>query len=208
MLILSSSQTALGYDKNNSPTFEDQLGNSTKTTLVNDYSIILNQTTPKLTYDIGETIPINATLVNVGNKTVQITYFEPEFFLEIKNQAGEVVWPQNSRIGWVPEPVGTKTLKPGERFSEQPWRVTQPGVSHPAIRLLVEGNYTVISVGLFTFNNTDSAIPSYQKPIWSKPMQITILPEKVPEFPFAIPILLVSITSLIIFYRLKFKNGF
>jgi len=34
---------------------------------------------------------------------------------------------------------------------------------------------------------------------------LLVLSSPIPEFPFAIPILLVSITSLIVFYRMKFR---
>ncbi len=191
------------------PTFEEQFGNPTKTKLVNDGSIlVLNQTAQKLEYKMGENITIIPELINIGNRTISIAYLEPAFFLEIKNQTGDVVWPQSTRIGWVPEYSGIKTsLKPGEHFSGKPWGVTlRPDIFPPTIRLSDPGNYTVISIGLFTFNTTHSVTAGNLEPIWSKPLQITILPEKVPEFPFAVPILLISITSLIVFYRIRIRK--
>lgn len=196
-------QTILGIPQSYNPTLEDQLGNSTKIKLAYDGSLlILNQTTSKLVYKSGENITIIPELINTGNKTVDIAYLEPEFFLEIKNQTGYVVWPQHTVIGWIPEFSGIKTLKPGEHFGAQPWGVTLGQDYFPhAIKLLVPGNYTATSVGLFTFDTTHSVTADKLEPVWSKPIQITVIP----EFPFAILILLISITSLIVFHRIKFR---
>lgn len=45
-----------------------------------------------------------------------------------------------------------------------------------------------------------------QLPYSTTPEKIEIGARGIPEFPFAIPILLISITSMIVFYRLKFKK--
>lgn len=43
--------------------------------------------------------------------------------------------------------------------------------------------------------------------LWSKPLQITVLPEeKVPEFLFAIPMLLICVISVIVFYGIMFEK--
>ncbi len=215
-LILLMPQIAVGTQQHD-PTLEDQVGNSTQTKLVYDGSIlILNQTIPKVVYKIGENIATSTELINIGNNSVSIAYREPEFFLEIKNQSGNLVWPPHARVGWIPEFGGTKTLKPGEHFSAKPWTITQ-GWNYPPLRLDAPGNYTVISVGLFKFNTTNIVGVYHPYAVWSKPIQITVLPEsyvqnetspappKAPEFPFAIPVLLASIASLIIFYRIKFR---
>lgn len=214
MLVLASSPIVFGYTKYN-PTLEDQLGNSTKTKLVHDGAIlILNQTIQKLVYKVGENITISTELINIGNKAVDIAYGEPWVALEIKNQNGDEIWP-NSGIASYPEFQGKKTLKPGEHISEQPWGLTSaPNIFPNTIRLSSPGNFTAISVAIFRFTtpleNSDSVVP-----LWSKPLQITILPEeyiqnetnssmvKIPEFPVTIPILAISLIFLLVFYRMK-----
>jgi hypothetical protein len=60
------------------PKLEEQFGNPTKTKIMHDGSIlILNQTTTKLVYQSGENISIIPELINIGNKTVDIGYWEP-----------------------------------------------------------------------------------------------------------------------------------
>ncbi len=192
------SQSVFGKGQTYNTELEKQFGSPTKTILAHDNAIlILNQTTQKLAYKIGENITINTELINIGNKTVDIAYCKPWIALEIKDQTGNEIWP-NSQLACIPEFLGKNTLQPGEHLSEQPWVA-----SMLPPRVYTSGNYTVVSVAVFTFgthtNNLDSV-----EPLWSKPLQITILPEKVPEFPFAIPVFIISIASLIVFYRMKF----
>jgi len=157
------------------PTLEEQFGNPTQTKLVHDGAIlILNQTTQKLAYKMGENITIIPELINTGNKTVTVGYCEPLVAFEIKNQAGDEVWPK-SQLGCVPELTGKKTLQPGEHLSVQPWGLTAPDTFSPP-RLSIPGNYTVVSVALFTFGTNTNRLDSIE-PLWSKPLQITVLPE-------------------------------
>ena len=160
------------------PTFEEQFGNPTQTKLVHDNAIlILNQTTKKLVYKGGENIFFNTELINIGNKTVDIAYWEPEFFLEIKNQTGNVVWPQSTIVGYIPEYGGIKTLKPGEQFGARPWTTpTGPMYDPFPIKIYAPGNYTVISLATLTFDTHTQMISSLE-PLWSKPLQITVVPE-------------------------------
>lgn len=163
------------------PTLEEQFGNPTQTKIIHDNAIlILNQTTKKLVYQSGEEITISPELINIGNKTVDIAYWEPEFFLEIKNQSG-IVWPQYATAAYIPEFHGIKTLKPGEQFGVRPWTTpTGPIFDPPPIRVYAPGNYTVISVTTFTFDTNTNRLNSME-PLWSKPLQITVLPEKYVE---------------------------
>lgn len=198
-------------------TLESQFGNTSKTELIHDGAmIILNQTTQKLSYKMGENITVNTELVNVGNKAVDIAYCEPWVAFEIKSQVGDEIWPK-SQLACIPEFSSKKTLQPGEHFVVQPWGsrsgnvISPPSSDNP-------GTYSVISVAVFTFNTSPGGLSSAE-PVWSKPLQITVLPEKyienkddssitkAPEFPFALPMLLVGITSLILLYRIKFKTS-
>jgi len=52
------------------------------------------------------------------------------------------------------------------------------------------------------FETTLNLLDTYNKTIAPN---TNLISPKIPEFPFAVPILLVSITSLIVFYRFKFR---
>lgn len=175
-IIFLASQSAFGKDSTYNPTLEDQWGNSTKTKVVHDNSIlILNQTT-KLAYKMGENITINTELINIGNKTVTIGYCEPWVVFEIKNQAGDEVWPK-SQVACIPEFTGQKTLKPGEHLNVQPWSSMTANTVIPSPKLYVPGKYTAVSVALFTFDTNSKNLGSIE-PLWSEPLQIDILTEK------------------------------
>ncbi len=107
VISLTISQTAFG-----SPALEYQLGNSSTTERSYDDSIlILNQTTQKPSYKMGENIVISTELINAGSNSVDITYCLPWIALEIKDHTGDEVWPK-SQLGCIPEFSGNKTLQP------------------------------------------------------------------------------------------------
>ena len=165
------------------PTFEEQWSNPTQTQLSHNGTIlILNQTSDKPEYKVGENITISTELINLGNKNVDIGYWPPLVVLEIKNQDGAVVWPKITRIGILQEFHGVETIRPGEHLSEKPWgsdNFTQMSYDMPQLR--VPGKYTVVSMALFTFNMTTDS-QGHRAPVglttqlWSKPIQITVLP--------------------------------
>lgn len=167
------------------PTFEEQWGNPTQTSLAHDGAIlILNQTSDKPEYKVGENITISTELINLGNKIVDIGYWPPMVVLEIKNQDGVVVWPTITRIGTLQEFYGIETIRPGEHLSEKPWdngNFTHISYEMPLPQLHAPGKYTVVSMALFTFNMTTNS-QGYREPtglttqLWSKPIQITVLP--------------------------------
>lgn len=198
VLIFALSQTTFGYN----PTLEDQLGNSSTTKLVHDGSLlILNQTSEKWTYKSGENITIIPEIINIGNKTVNLYYLEPSLFLEIKNQDGNLVWPQSATVGYIPEFSGMKVLKPGEKYGVKPWTTpTGPAYDPSPIVISVPGNYTAISVASFKFDPKPND-PNSDVYLWSRPLQITVLPENAPEFPFAQVMLVFGIISAVVIYR-------
>jgi hypothetical protein len=66
------------------------------------------------------------------------------------------------------------------------------------------GKYTVYtSAPIFVYD--ENMVQLGGGLLWSKPLQITVLAEKIPEYPFAVPVLIISFVSLLIFYRIKFK---
>ena len=166
------------------PTFEERLGNPTQTWLAHDGAIlILNQTSAKPEYKVGENITISTELVNLGHKSVDIGYWPPLVVLEIKDQKGVLVWPENTNLGIIEEIYGVETIMPGEHLSAKPWgngNFTHMPYEMHLPQSHVPGKYTVVSMALFTFNmTTDSR--GHREPtglttqLWSKPVQITIL---------------------------------
>ncbi len=197
---LISPQSAFGIDQTYPSTLEKQFGNIATTKLIHgDSVLILNQTTQKLAYEIGENITVNTELVNVGNKTVEIVHCEPWIALEIKDHIGNEIWP-NSQMACIPEFYGKQTLQPGEHISVPPWVV-----SMLPPKVYASGNYTVLSVAVFAFGTQVNSLSSAEH-LWSKPLRITILPEKIPEFPFAVSILLASFVSVIVSYRIRIRK--
>ncbi|MDE1763898.1 MAG: hypothetical protein KGH88_06605, partial [Thaumarchaeota archaeon] len=189
---------------------EDLFGNATQTYRThNGTTLILDQIT-KLEYKSGENITVTPELVNIGNRNVDISYWEPLTLFEIKDSDNKIVWPKINGIGFIPEWHDVVKIKPGEDFIEHQWR---PG-STLYTQIREPGNYTVRSVAFFTFDAHTKYMNSVQ-PLWSKPLQITVLPEKyvenetdssmpnAPEFPFAVPVLLISAISAIVFSRMK-----
>lgn len=118
--------------------------------------LILNQTSDKPEYKVGENVTISIELINIENKSVDIGYWPPLVVLEIKNQNGAVVWPKITHIGILQEFYGVEKITPGEHLSEKPWG--NGNFAHllyemPLPQLHVPGNYTVVSVALFTFKD-------------------------------------------------------
>ena len=167
------------------PTFEERLGNPTQTWLAHNGTIlILNQTSDKPVYKVGENITISTELINLGSKSVDIGYWPPLVVLEIKDQKGALVWPENTNLIDFLEINGVETITPGEHLSEKPWgngNFTNMPYEMPLPQLHVPGKYSVVSMALFTFNMTTNS-RGHREPtglttqLWSKPIQITVLP--------------------------------
>ncbi|CUR52290.1 protein of unknown function [Nitrosotalea devaniterrae] len=176
---------ALVFFQPNNPTFEERLGNPTQTWLAHDGAILLlNQTSNKPEYKVGENITISTELINVGDKSVDIGYWPPLVVLEIKDKNGALVWPENTNLMAILEFYGVETIRPGEHLGEKPWghgNFTYLMYKMPLPQLHVPGKYTVVSMALFTFNMTTDG-HGHREPtglttqLWSKPIQITVLP--------------------------------
>ena len=189
-------------DRRNKGFYED----ITKTELVyNGGTLKIDQHMEKTEYKSGERIWVSRELVNTGNKTLKIAYtsygiFETYFI----NQANNMVMPKYGSYTTLLEGFEYITLKPGSYTLDN--TTGNKSYAYPprytfSFVINVPGNYTIITgASLGVYDNTTKLVDGY---VWSKPLQITVLPEKVPEFPFAIPILLISIASMIVFYRMK-----
>ncbi len=137
------------------------------------------------TFKMGENIIVIPELISTGNHNVTISYCGPLFMTVVMDQFGKIVWPQYS---WAcPLFMSDIRLAPntptGEGYDQN-------------ITLNLPGNYTLRSLASFD-GASDSTV------LWSKPLQITVLPEKVPEFPFAQIILVLGIISSVVIYRIR-----
>ncbi len=171
--------------------------------------LIINQTTSKLEYKMGENITIHPEMINIGTAPVTIVNGQPLFDIQVMDQNGIKVFDSGYSgmliVGW------GFTLNPGITMQDNRTWGWNPQATTPVIKLDTPGNYTVLTESNISLYNTaeesSHAIPAHPtKSLWSKPIQITVLPEKVPEFPFTIPILLIGIVSTITFYRMKYRK--
>lgn len=176
------------------------------------------QTLKKIRLEFGEYTNFTLALTNVGNKTVEITHPFTDVLGVITNfENGTSV--QNTRIDQMQlttmlemPSFNTYKLKPGQSLVQyyDPFsdHLINP-LSYPLHYMVpAPGNYTVASFTRFLGDVNGTCTMVY---LWSQPVNLIVLPEgentnkEIPEFPFAIPILLVSITSLILLYRIKFR---
>ncbi len=200
-LLLIISTNVFVHAQPYNPALENQFGSTLTTKLFHDNAVlILNQTADKSSYRMGEGIVVNDELINIGNSTVKIKYCEPWAAFEIKNQTGAEMWPK-SQMGCIPQFIGKATLLPGDHFRVTPWETSSGHVVSPP-SLDAPGTYTIISVAAFTFDS-DFYGQGQVESLWSKPLQITVLPEKVPEFPIALLIMLIGVASAVVFYKIK-----
>ena len=193
---------------------ESIFGNSNTTELVyNDSKVVLEQTTQKTTYYMKENITVTRGLVNMGTQNIMIYHWNPVILTEAKYDDGSHAWPPGIQGGFVlgANALRNETLKPQIPNSAKTLPVT--------LTLYYPGNYTVISMAWIKFNSSNAG-GFNGMPLWSKPLQITVLPEKyvqnetnssvskIPEFPLAIPILLIGIMSILVLYRMKSSSKF
>ena len=155
------------------PTLEESWGHSARTQLDHDgIKIIVDQVTDKLEYKIGERVTVKAELINIGNKNVTIVHLPPLFLTEVKYQNGSKAWPPYAE-GVVLFPEMVQTLVPGIPAgddSKHPYQDVTP------IRLNAAGKYNITSLAYFGIY--DNKTESTYEVVWSKPLQITVLPVK------------------------------
>jgi len=140
---------------------EQQCENHTYQINYNGSKLLVTNIINKTTFKVRETISVIPELTNIGNHTVAISYCGQLFVTLILDQHGKIVSPQYS---WAcPLFDHGVTLAPN---------VSTPGDSYGQITTLsAPGNYTLTSIVTF------GGIPNTTV-LWSKPLQITILPEK------------------------------
>ncbi len=190
-------QTTFGQYQAYNPTLEEEFGwNNTRTNITpDDVQIIVHQMLDNSTYDIGEPIIVTPELINNGSNAVTINHYKMLFLTEVKYENGSKAWPKVP-VGIVGEqPIYTDTLLPMGHFAGQS---VYSGMD--PIKLDVPGKYSVTSVALFSIYRNTTAPPN--ETVWSIPTQITV----VPEFPLAVPVLLISIVLTIVLYRIKIRK--
>jgi len=91
--------------------------------------------------------------------------------------------------------------KPGEFFEGRDFIVAKDGTDHEELFFPKNGVY---SIYLHVRGLSNSSVPhSIDNTLDGDSYGYVVV---VPEFPFAVPILLISFTSLIVFYRMKFRK--
>jgi hypothetical protein len=185
------------------PSYSDD---SNRTELVyGNNTITLEQEVPKTTYKLGEEVTVKPYLVNNGNQNVTVYYWKPSIFAHLY-QDGQTL---SAEDGFIPEDnsLRNQTLLPHipNSLDTLPFHFLPSKAAKPNFATTFwPGNYTIMSKAWIRFDSNESNTFKGID-LWSKPLQITVTNETIPEFPFAIPVFLVSITSLIIFYRIKFR---
>jgi hypothetical protein len=181
----------------------------------NNSVITFEQYLNKTTYKIGETIYVYGQLRNVGTHDVYVSYLGPATSSILKDQNDKLV--DSFGGAYVPEggPYGNATLYPNTTTTLRVWDFPRNVVgggpwslqTQPAMLTAEEpGTYYVRSMIDFHYRVDLTSEHSKEIILWSKPIQITILPEKVPEFPLAITILSIGILSTVVFHSIKIRK--
>ena len=134
-------------------------------------------------------------LYNTQNKTVQIQLFQLIILQGQKPWGNEGLFPTKVNLG--PHEKCTIGLGP----LDEPLSLDQTNMGFAASYTFEGKNYTATTPPMTDISN-DSKTWQFDGNKWTFAEQNTI---PVPEFPFAITVLIISVTSLIIFYRIKFK---
>ena len=167
-------------------------------------TLIINQTIDKLEYKMGENITIHPEMINIGTAPVTVANGTPLFDIQVMDQNGIKVFDSGYSgmliVGW------GFTLNPGMTMHDNGTWGWNPQATTPVIKLDTPGKYTVLTESNISLYDTTEefshAIPAHpEKSLWSKPIQITIPPEKVPEFSTAIPVFLIGVILLLAIYR-------
>ncbi len=189
----------------------DLNSNYTKTTLIdyNGTKLITMQTLNKTEYNFGEYIHVYPELTNIGNKSVYVTHYFSPFFVVVNYQNGSSVFKDQSKPGVEVMPIPefptleTNNLEAGKSMTISNSAMFPPLTQYLTFGVNKPGSYTVSTVSDLFYDVNDTCNRIF---LWSKPTQITVGTSNVPEFPFSIPVLLISILSVIVIYRIKLEN--
>jgi hypothetical protein len=173
-------------------------------------------TLKKISVEFGEPKNFTLAFTNVGNKTVTITHpFTDVLGTVINFENGSSV--QKFRIDQMQvSPMlempnfNTYKLESGHSLVQYYDSLQHPFDPFSNYMVPASGNYTIASFARFLGDVNGTCSMVY---LWSQPVDLVVDSDnkttiKSPEFPYAIPVLLISIISLIIFYRMKIGNKF
>jgi hypothetical protein len=135
-------------------------------------------------------------LYNTQNKTVQIQLFQLIILQGEKPWGNRGLFPTTVNLG----SHGKCTFGLGP--VDEPLSLDQTNMGFAASYTFEGKNYTASTPPMTDLYN-DTRTWQYDGNKWTFAEQNTVT---VPEFPFAIPVLLVSITSLIVFYRMRINK--
>lgn len=160
-----------------------------------------------INYTVGERYFFVPAISNIGNKTVNIAQFPNvplTYVIEYKNGAlMDNPYPFTLTAAGSMETddfTGTIKLEPGKSIVGNN-EIFYANTNANFASSISPGLYTLTAVGgiLGDVNGTCTV-----ELLLSQPVDLTVLPEeKVPEFPFAIPVMLVGIMSILVFCRVK-----
>ena len=149
--------------------------------------------------------PQKIDIYNNLNYSVKLTHFELDNFInntvyingipQYAKEFSEGGKDWNFTIG--PNQMCTLSINPINSALEIPLRGSSLVISY-----VYDGKNYTDSTPFLTDTYNDSKTWQFDGNKWTFAEQNTVT---IPEFPFAIPILLISITSLIVFYRIKFR---
>lgn len=166
----------------------EKTSDTTTTQLEFNNSIItFEQYINKTTYKVGETIYVYGQLRNVGTGKVYVSYLGPATSSVLKDQNGKLVDSFGGAYVLEGGPYGNATLYPNTTTTLKVWDFPRNVVgggpwslqTQPANLAADEpGTYYIRS--MINFNYSADATSEHSKTItlWSKPLQITVLPEK------------------------------
>lgn len=177
LVVAGTNGAAFGQNFNDY--FQETFPHNSMTTKVEYHGaeIVINQTMIKTVYKSGEPIPVNRTLVNVGDHAGYLSYPWPFFGYVTLDQNGVMVRnaTQDSGISTINDAI---TI-PVKSHTVVHYQADDPYV----LKIYRAGNYTVITYSVLDVYDSDP--PLGQKPnvvksvvLLSKPTMITILPEK------------------------------
>lgn len=179
MVLVVAGTNGVAFGQNFNDYFQETFPHNSMTTKVGYHGaeIVINQTMTKTVYKSGEPIPVNRTLANVGNHTGYVSYPWPFFGYITLDQNGAMV--RN-----VTRDSGIYTINDAITIPAKSYAVAYYQADDPyALRISHAGNYTIATYSILDVYSSDP--PLGQKPdiiksviLLSKPMMITILPEK------------------------------
>ncbi len=178
--------------------------------LTNNSTSLLSYALNKTSEVVNSPVYFTQALTNIGNKTVTIIKpaYDDVSVIVINYKNGTSVYSHHDSFanfiynGGIMERPDLDSVELPPNFSLLTYvgsLTPRPLFSH--FSPLSPDNYTMASAARFVGDVNGQCSMVY---LWSQPVELTVYPEgKVPEFPYALPILLIGFISVIIFYRMK-----